>query len=263
MSINIGGFICSPPDPKDLIFANTLLPKLILANGDIDLEEYCTDVSDQFNLSSCVSNAAADAIELCNGVDGIDQIDVSRLQIYFNGRSVMTTDSYTNESNDDGGMYIRAAFKAMVTFGICPEAMWPYDSTRVNERPNASAIFYALKNKLHSYYSINTTGANQLINIKQAIQGSHPTVFGIPVTEAFRNGSTDVIPPPKSGEKIYGLHGIMGMGCIAEAIKIRNSWGRTWSVGGYARLHQDWFNLGHVQDPWVPTRGLVFTKEDT
>lgn len=262
MEIKIGGFICSPPDPKDLTFTSILLPKLTLAIGDIDLEEYCTIISDQLKLGSCVSNATADAIELCDGVDGVNQIDVSRLQIYFNGRSIMTTDGYTSENNNDGGMYIRAAFKAMTTFGICPEAMWPYNSDRVNERPNASAIFYALKNKLHSYYSIDTTGESQLTNIRQAIQGKHPTVFGIPVTEAFMNGSTDVIPPPKSGEKIYGLHGIMGMGCIGEAIKIRNSWGSTWSIGGYARLHPDWFNLGHVQDPWVPTKGLIFAKED-
>lgn len=256
----IGGFSPSPPKSDDYLFGSVLLPKLSIASGDVDLQGFCTPISNQEMISACVANATADAIELCSGLDGLAQVDVSRLQIYFNGRSVMSVDGVTNESKNDKGMYIRAAFQALATFGICPEKLWPYKPEKVNERPDLNATWVALKNKLHSYYKVDSTGSSQLYDISSAIRGRHPVVFGIPVTEAFYKGSRDVIPPPQPGEIILGLHGIMGVGVIGENIKIRNSWGADWSQDGYALLHPDWFNLGRVQDPWVPTNGLVFKE---
>jgi hypothetical protein len=253
----IGGFLPSPPDSGDFLFSEKLLPKLKLSPGDADLEPWCTEVSQQQMLSSCAGNMSADMVELCNGLDGLPQLQVSRLQIYFNSRSMMTLDGVRNESSKDQGVYIRLVFKSMNVFGVCPETDWPYRPEKVNERPSIKATWRALKNKIHSYYRISGTEDDMLTEVHSAIRGRHPAGFGIPVTEAFYKGVSGVIPPPRDGEAIHGYHAIMGMGVVGDDVRIRNSWGRDWGSGGYAVLHADWFRNGHVQDPWVMTNGLV------
>jgi hypothetical protein len=258
----IGGIVPSVVTSDDKLFSVHLLPALTLVGGDVDLEPYCSPISNQLFENSCVANASADAVELCNGVDGFPQVEISRNQIYYNGRSIMTVDGIHNLTSQDAGMSVKAAFQAMATFGICPESLWPYDPNLVNVRPDIKATWFALRNKLNSYYFINQVGPEMLTQIRNAISGKHPVCFGIPVTQAFENGvaAGQVIPPPQASDQILGQHCIMAMGSIGGNIKIRNSWGAGWSAGGYALLHQDWFNLGFANDPWVPTNGLVFNE---
>lgn len=261
----IGGFVPSAVLGDEKTFATHLQPALTQAIGDVDLQQYCTDVSNQQWESSCVANSSADAIELCNGVDGLEQTQISRNQIYYNGRSIMTVDGVHNLSKDDHGMSVKAAFQAMHVFGICPETLWPYKPERVNERPDIRATWYALNNKLHSYYRIDGMDQMTLDQVRAAIAGKHPVCFGIPVTEAFyKCGKGQVVPPPEGApflitEKVIGRHCIMGMGNINECVKVRNSWGTDWGDDGYALLHPDWFSKGFAEDPWVPSNGLVFS----
>lgn len=260
----IGGFMPSVVTDGDKIFSKDLLPVLSVTAGDVDLQQWCTEVSNQLWESSCVANASADAIELCNGLDGLTQVQISRNQIYYNGRSIMTVDGIHNLTNLDKGMSVKAAFQAMNVFGICPESLWPYTPDKVNVRPDIKATWYALNNKLHSYYRIDSIADGMLSDIQSAIGGRHPVCFGIPVTEAFYKASgNQVIPPPQGEpwnitEKVIGQHCIMAMGKIGNNIKIRNSWGTDWGDGGYALLDPGWFVSGFANDPWVPTNGLVF-----
>jgi hypothetical protein len=251
---HVGGFLVSPPSPKDRDFS-LLVPRLSPASGDVDLEPLCTEVSDQMTSNSCVANASGDGLELMNALDGLEVEDVSRLQIYFNGRSVMSMDGIVNESTRDQGMYIRAAFKAMNVFGVCPEKDWPFDLSKVNTRPTVVATFRALKNKIHSYYKLASTGEDLLADFQTAIRGRKAVVFGIPVTDAFMSSDGSEIPAPRAGEKVHGLHAILAMGTIGDSIKIRNSWGRRWGRGGYGVLSPEWFTKGHIHDPWVLTGG--------
>lgn len=259
----IGGFVPSIITGDEPSFADGLRSSLPTTERDVDLQEFCTQVSNQLWESSCVANASADAIELCNGVDGLNQVQVSRNQIYYNGRSIMTVDGIHNLSKDDHGMTVQAAFQAMSTFGICPEALWPYKPDRVNERPDIKATWYALKNKLKACFRINNLGPDMLDDIRSAIGGKHPVCFGFPVTESFyKCGPGQVVPPPAGSpwlmtEKILGRHCVIAIGKIGDNIKIRNSWGTDWGDSGYTLMHQDWFNKGFAEDPWVPTNGLT------
>lgn len=255
----IGGCLQCPINDKDFSFKEKLLPSLKLEEGDIDLQSWCTKISSQLWVSSCAANATADAFELCAGIDGLKQEEISRLQIYYNGRSRMSIDGVTNMSKIDKGMYIRAAFEAVRVMGVCPEYMWPYRPEKVNERPSIAATWYALKHKLHSYYKISADpGPDQLNEIRKSISGKHPIVICIPVSESFYRGTQEVIPPPSGDESIYGMHAILVVGKIGENMKIRNSWSEEWGNQGYAILHQDWFNNKWVTDPYVPTNGIIF-----
>ncbi len=255
-----GTILRGPIDPKD--FA---LPDHILSgpsSGDIDLVglagDRMTKVKNQLRLSSCVANASAECIELCNALQGNPVVEVSRLQIYFDGRSVMSMDGIHNESGNDGGMYIRAAFQAMSVFGICPEADWPYISSNVNIRPDIKAVWRALKNKLKAYYRVQGSGADQLKQIQSALRAKYPVVIGLSVTNAFQStdGKTP-LPAPSDSDPAGGGHGVLAVGCDGDNIRIRNSWGEDWGDGGHALLSPEWFLNNVIFDPWAAELGIT------
>lgn len=266
----IDGWIADPETISgDWSFADRLLPTLdrsgFPGGTDVDLQPWCTEVSDQLWLSSCVANAAADAFELCTSLDGHKPEQISRLQIYYNGRSRMSEDGHNNMVKRDEGMYIRAAFDALRILGACPERMWPYAPEKVGKRPPVSTIWYSLKHKLHSFYRIlEQPGPGMLEQFHLALRGRHPVVFAIPVTDAFRNAGPNAgaIAPPKPSDKIHGMHAIMAVGTVGENIKIRNSWGHGWGRGGYAVLNSGWFlDQDFVRSPFVPTSGVTFRSK--
>lgn len=258
-----------------------LLPKVGSGSGDVDLEPWCSPVSDQLHLSSCVANAVADSYELLDGIriareeaDARDAGDplaegltlaevgrwpeqISRLQIYFNGRSRMRKDG--QERLVDDGMYFRSAFDAVRILGVCPESMWPYVPENVNRLPSVESIWYSLKHKIDSYYRVYGTGREVLDDSLLALRSGHPVVFSVPVTEVFSEFvGAGPIPAPRPGDAVLGYHAIMLVGSPGGEPKIRNSWGPGWGSGGYAVLHPDWFIQGHVASPYVPTMGVRF-----
>lgn len=258
MAFRVGGFLESPVDSKDLIFGRDLAPRLRLGSGDVDYEDLFSNVSNQGRTESCVGNASGDGMELMNALEGLPVREVSRLQIYFNARSIMTLDGIVNESTRDKGTYIRAAMKAMNVFGVCAEEDWPFDPLKINTRPTVAATFKALKNKIHSYYRMDSSGEDLLADFQTSVRSRHSVVFGIPVTDAFLSASGGgSIPAPRPGEKPHGLHAVLAMGVIGGRIKIRNSWGTGWGGGGYALLDTEWFTGDHIHDPWVLTGGRL------
>ena len=253
----IKGCYLSPSNVKDYDFSTQLLPKLSVgSSGDVDLRPWCTEVSNQQWLSSCVANAAADMFEILANLDGNKAEQISRLHIYFNGRSRMSEDGVTNMSSYDEGMYIRSAFEAMNVLGIVPESMWPYDPSRVNDRPTIKCMFYGLKHKLHSYYRIRETGNDLLEAFYSALRSNHPVEFAIPVSEEFRK-CREMRPISAPGASTSGLHAILAVGVMGENILIRNSWGPGWGDEGYALLEPGWISE-FALDPFVGTRGHVF-----
>lgn len=249
--MEISGYLSDPHDPKDLIFSNfkTAEP----AGDSADLEPFCGPVSNQLRANSCVANATADSIELLNSIQGLSHQEVSRLQIYYNGRSVMYAINDDHIALKDEGVWIRAAFRAVANLGVCSESDWPYDLKNVNVRPPVSLMFKSLKNKITGYYRISNYKVSEF---KRAISAMHPVVMGIPVNDGFKNYKSGILSPPEVGDKIYGYHAIMAMGFGPDFIKIRNSWGEGFGENGYARLDPAWVDV-FAQDCWVPTRGEI------
>lgn len=215
------------------------------AVGDVDMRRWCSPVSDQLGLDSCVANACADSLELCNGLRGLPAVPVSRLQIYFNARVVMNP----NKMIDDG-VSIRAAFKAMALYGVCPESEWPYDPSLVNSRPCQKAARIALRNRLRAYLRI--MGEDPLDQVLKALRCWMPVVFALPITSQIMNPSAIVVPPTP-GEATYGAHSMVAVGSVQDGIVVRNSWGKRWGDGGYAILDRRWFSDNWTYDMWVPS----------
>lgn len=241
---------------KDYKFS-TLLSKLtvMVSDTDIDLSKYCPDM-DQRGLSSCVGNGTAealDALELIaheNDV-GYTPTPVSRLFIYNMARTV------EGILDLDAGTHIRTGFDVLSRFGSCPEALWPYEESKVFTSPSLKAQRAALGHKIHSYYRISSTGPDRINDLIAALRAKHFPVFGTQVTKAFQAlsglGPTDT---PASDEPIAGGHCMMVCGYIGGNFLVKNSWGPGWGKNGFCLFTPAYMSWSQTSDIWVPTLGI-------
>lgn len=241
---------------KDYKFS-TLLPKLTLSvsDTDIDLSKYCPDM-DQRQLSSCVGNGTAeslDALELVahENDTGFTPTPVSRLFIYNLAR--------TEEGilDQDAGTHIRTAFDVLSRFGSCPEALWPYDESKVFTSPSLKSQRAALGHKINSYYRVDSTGPDLINDLVSALRAKHFPVFGTQVTKAFEQLSGfGPVSTPGSGDSIAGGHCMVVCGYIGGNFLIKNSWGSGWGKNGFCLFTPDYMMWSQTNDIWVPTLGI-------
>ncbi|MCI4644105.1 MAG: hypothetical protein MRY64_04925, partial [Hyphomonadaceae bacterium] len=95
----------------------------------VDLTPHCTPVEDQGALGSCVANSFVSALEYSMIQSGLPATDLSRLFVYYNARKLSGSEMV------DSGLIDHHAVAAIIAHGVCPEAAWPYDTSRFTEAP--------------------------------------------------------------------------------------------------------------------------------
>lgn len=244
----------SPFSSEDKVFNSYKSGFVKLASntsGDFILPEY-TPISNQYSLSSCASNASADAVEILMGIQDPKSVkQLSRLFVYYNARNAI------GEVDKDAGCYIKDCFKSMSTLGVCEESMWAYDELKVFAQPTLFCYASANDNKINNYYRINED-SNKLDNIELAIRSNHPVVFGTIINEEFQScGSFDEYPIFSKPKSSVGRHAMLVCGLRyingKRHFVIRNSWGSLWSHGGRCLFTEDYMNSEETNDIWVPT----------
>lgn len=168
-----------------------------------------TPVSDQGALSSCGANAVCDAFEICMGKCAVQ---LSRLFCYYNAR-LRVGDQCT-----DGGSFIRENCGACTSVGLPLEDMWPYDESKVNERPLTIAYEAAYDHKIRGYYRITSTFKDRIWDVKLALDAGHPVVAGFEIGEPFveyTGGDLIFYPPGRS----IGRHAMIIMGYRIVALE--------------------------------------------
>jgi C1A family cysteine protease len=222
----------------------------------VDLRQWCSPVEDQGQLGSCTANAAAGIVEYFERRAFGKYLNVSRLFIYKATRNLM-------KISGDTGAYLRTTMGALVLFGAPPEDYWPYDIRQFDAEP--SSFLYAMGQNYQAikYFSLDPPGtppATVLGNVKARLAAGLPAMFGFTVYESFRTvGADGLIPFPRATEKVLGGHAIAAVGyndtmqcpnAKKGALLIRNSWGPTWGLQGYAWFPYDYVLKGLAQDFW-------------
>ncbi|MDE1763841.1 MAG: C1 family peptidase [Thaumarchaeota archaeon] len=222
------GWIHDLPDHRDYLYA---APPAVLATlpPSIDLRAQCPPVYDQGQLGSCTANAIAGAMEFDEMKQKFPNIFVpSRLFIYYNERSIEGT------VNSDSGAQIRDGIKSVVSWGDCPETLWPYDITKFVQKPPQSCYDQAKKYKAINYQRL----VQDLNQFKSCLASGYPFVFGFTVYESFESqqvAQTGVVSMPSPTEKAIGGHAVVAVGYddASQRFAVRNSWGSNWGMKGY------------------------------
>jgi len=223
------GWVADTPDQRDHIYAAPVahLKKL---PPKVDLRSKCpTVIYDQGQLGSCTGNAIACAIQF----DRLKQkrkpdFIPSRLFIYYNERDMEGTIA------SDSGAQIRDGIKSVAKLGDCPETEWPYNIAKFSTKPSATCYHDAIKYKAVLYQRV----MQSLNQMKGCLASGYPFVFGFSVYESFESDAvakTGVAPMPASSEKQLGGHAVLAVGYDDKQQRfiVRNSWGRSWGIGGY------------------------------
>ncbi|CAF0766498.1 unnamed protein product [Didymodactylos carnosus] len=164
-------------------------------------------------------------------------VDVSRLFIYYNAR-----DNEGNSYEDDGTTIVSAA-EALDQLGCCKEETWPYDSSRVGQKPSKQAYEEAMRYRLSEKIFVDT----ELGTMKACLAQGYPFVFGILLFESFGQAETNgTVPLPRENEKEgsngHGWHAMLAVGYSdkSKCFIVRNSYGEKWGDKGYCYIPYDY-----------------------
>jgi C1A family cysteine protease len=221
-------------DHRDHIYEST--------NENINDFHYLLDIStvkcpilDQGNIGSCLSNAICALMYiLSNG-----KIKFSRLHFYLCYRQC----NFDSLTEDTGGT-MRSAMKAIKSYGLSSENIWPYVNETINFKylsPSASFI-----NKYNiQKFSYKFIVQNE-ISIKNCLSSGQPIVIGICIYDSFYTNNVDkygIIPMPDlKKEPLFGYHAVLLIGYddTSRTFKFQNSWGVNWGDKGYGYFPYDY-----------------------
>lgn len=122
-----------------------------------------------------------------------NNIDVSRLFIYYNGRVKQDN----NSDITDSGCSMTCAIEALEESGVCLESIWPYDISQVNARPSDEAYQAAQPHKITEALQVNI----DLNEMKSCLAQGFPFAFGLKLYASFdQAASTGTVPLPSTSD---------------------------------------------------------------
>jgi|SRR5579859_4338964 len=236
----------SVPDPSVQNFLS--ISKPVALPAAVDLRPSCPPVYDQGDLGSCTGNAIAAAIEFDLMKQGKSPIAPSRLFIYYNERLM------EGDVGEDAGAQIHDGIKCIATYGVCAEALWPYNPAAFTVKPSAEAYAAAAAEKALSYYALDIT----VDAMKQALAQGYPIVIGMQVfgeMESEYVAKTGHVSMPSNPSDSLGGHCVLVVGYddSKQCLIVRNSWGADWGIGGYFTLPYAYVTPELMTDFWVIT----------
>ena len=237
------GWVPDLPDHRDRVF-RAPLARIGPLPARADLRDQCPPVWDQGAIGSCTANAIAAALEFDQRKQQLaDVFDPSRLFIYYNERVMEGT------VNEDAGAMIRDGIKSVSTLGAPHEQLWPYEPAKFQVKPGARAYADGRKHAAVLYQRV----AQEIRQLRGCLASGYPFVFGFSVYESFESDAVAAsgrVPLPTAKETMVGGHAVLAVGYDHPARRfiVRNSWGRSWGVGGYFTMPYEYLLDSNLSD---------------
>lgn len=215
---------------------------LVSLPTSISLRSWVDRVRDQESSSSCVGQSIARAIHIRTRILGMTHPFPSALAIYTGARMrelplFRPSDAQRLGLTDDGcrPRFGMDAVADPELSALVPEAEWPLDMKRVNERLPLD-IFQAGNGLAITWSRITGDGMARARLVKESLAAGYPVVFGMRLDSGYPSLLSATYEP--AGESI-GNHMQTIVGYRGEYFDVLNSWGEFWNDGGYVQLHSD------------------------
>ncbi len=215
-----------------------LVPAAAPINGMLWLPER-TPISSQGSGGSCAPTG------VCDGFEQIMEtpVQLSRNFLYWNARRA------NREEALDAGTDLYTCFKSVKLQGVCEESLWPYDVSKILERPPLSTYERAYDNRVAAFYNIKAYTPDLLPSIDNALEGGMTVVFGLKINVAAfyaYKGGEGVIEAPSNTDSGHVMV-IVGYKLLPNGRKVyifRNSWTVSWGNGGYGLISPEYLAAG-------------------
>lgn len=213
----------------------------------VDLRPWCSPVEDQGLVGSCVANAVVGAMEYLQRRQNLPRTDLSRLFVYYNARAL------SGWQEQDTGTFVHHGMAAVLAYGACPEAVWPYREDRWAVKPDEASFAAAT-----GFEAVQYARAALGPVAKSVLAAGLPIPFiaTLPEQVMYEAGGPGGRVTRPTGEWAPGGGGhsmlIVGYDEPAAAWIVRNSWGADWGDGGH--LYIDYNVMERYTDPtsiWV------------
>lgn len=255
------GFIPDEHDPRDRLYTP---PPQHIPYRFVDLEPdpATPPIWNQQDIGSCTAHGTLACFLWASAKCGANDPMLSRLMLYWLAREL------EGSTREDAGAQIRDAIKASAA-GVCPEDMWPYDTSKFATEPPAECREAGQANQDLDYRRVQRDGDA----IQACLSEGFPIDIGVELYGSFEDEqaiSSGVIPMPEGGEPIGGhcmaawgigtgadwkAHGQFPTADDAELyVKIRNSWGPDVYQRGYLLMPQRYLTSDLGSDYWVIKR---------
>jgi C1A family cysteine protease len=220
--------------------------------AQVDWREYCPPVADQEPHPTSVAAACIAMVQYFERRASGRVIEPSRAFVDKNARRA--------RGGGSGGVSLRMALKAMVRFGVPPEAHWPSTAANLAVEPPAFTYSFARDFDNVRYCKLDcpdSSGAESLGSLRRFVAAGFVCVLGFPLSNAVRQ--TAEIPLPTIYDAILGGQAAAVVGYDDErrirsekgALLIRASWGRQWGEEGYGWLPYAYVRRGLAVDIWT------------
>jgi C1A family cysteine protease len=217
----------------------------------VDLRPKMPEVYEQGQLGSCTGQAIAADCHYQMILQGGKFWKPSPLFIYYNERLI------DNSVTLDGGAEIRDGMKAINRWGICPDAMMPYDVSKFATKPSRVVYREAAKHKIFNYLRIGQS----LINMKATLAQDDAFVFGFSVYGSFEGSEiakTGILNMPEPHEQLMGGHAVLAVGYddARKVVIVRNSFGKGWGDQGYFYMPYDYISNSNLAADFWSVKGV-------
>ena len=204
-----------------------------------DLRGLLPPVRDQGQRGTCLAFAVTSAHEVSRSNGAPVAEHLSEEALHWGCKVV--------DGNWNSGTRFSSAAVALRATGQPEDTIWPYDP----KRPEGVSFDPPSQPTAEWHTSGLDSTSFDPDDLRAEIDRGRPILLGLTVFDTFFvPTATGRIDPPDPSSPRRGGHAVVAVGHDPSALLIRNSWGSTWAIGGYAWLANEYVEH-HVRAAWV------------